>query len=261
VSVFFYLRNNIPAYAVYELSIVDESGNSKGTCSSMELFEPNFGWGSSEFISRNDLFKTENGLIKDNTLTLTGKFKFINESKFVRETAKLEENNRLQVFFHNRSLADLEIKIQGKSIKAHRVLVAASSPILAGCLFELEESQTSCGNRKQKRRTKNKKKGGSKRKTKTKNSSPNILEIDDLEFEVAEEMVNFIYDGEVKDMKKYAKSLLEAADKFKMAQLKVCCEKYLFENLTVGNAIETFKVSRKCHAVELRVACLDFIVE
>jgi hypothetical protein len=186
-------------------------------------------WGWPRFISRNDLFDKKYELIKENVLTLTGKFKFINQSKYQQEATKSFESGRLKSVFQGRFFTDLEIKVQGKSIKAHKALVAGSSPVLTGRLFDLAENQ-------------------------------HVLELEDLEFEVAEEMVNFIYDGKVRCIKRFAKSLLEAANKFELAQLKVYCEKYLSVNLCVENAIKTLKLSAKCHAEELKETCKNFIV-
>jgi speckle-type POZ protein len=206
---------------------VDKSGIEKYTRSSDRVFqETGSGWGWRTFISRKNLFENENGLIKDNTLTLTGKFKFFNESKFVLEKAKSKDNERLNGIYQARSFTDLEIIVQGRTLKAHKALVAGSSFIFNFRLLSLEE---------------------------------NVLELKDLEFEVAEEMIKFIYDGKVGEMEKYAKPLLEAADKFKMDRLKVYCEKFLYENLSIENAIETLKFSAKCNAEELKDESVDFI--
>jgi speckle-type POZ protein len=226
MSVFFYLDNNRPNFCAFKLSIVDESGSEKYTqndnlvCSAKS---PS-GGGWYEFISRDDLFKKENLLIKDNTLILSGKFEFVKESKFVQTASKSEEFDKLYDLFKKRSFSDFEIHIQGKSIKAHKILLAANSPMFA----ELVENQ-------------------------------NYLRLHDFEFEVAEEMINFIYDGKVSDMGRFAKPLLKAADKFEINRLKVYCEKYLYENLCTLNAIETLKLSAKCHAEELKDECIDFI--
>jgi speckle-type POZ protein len=271
VSVFFYLLNNLPNYCAYEISIIDESGKLKFTESAGNVFyKIKSGWGWRKFISQKDLFEKENGLIKDNTLTLSGTFKFINH---VRETVKSLECERFEQFYQSRMFSDLELEVQGRSIKAHKFLVGASSPVLAERLFDLAETQnavvTAKGGRdkNKKRHKQNKKKIGSKQTGnsgcgKQANLSPtvDILEIDDLEFEVAEEMVKFIYDGKVENMEKYAKPLLEASNTFKMAHLKVCCENYLCENLTVENAIEFLKLGAKCHAEELKEECVDFIL-
>jgi speckle-type POZ protein len=226
VGVFFHLQNNLQSHAFFELSIINEFGNPINKRSSEYVFdESGSGRGWPAFISRDDLFNKKNGLIKDGTLTLQIKFNFGNESKFVLAKSESKENDQRNDLFNKRLFTDLQLEVQGRSIKVHKVMLAASSPILAKKLHE----------------------------------NQNILELKDLEFEIAEEMVNFIYDGKVRDMENYAERLFETADKFKMDRLKVYCEKYLFENLTIENAIETLKLSAKCNAEELKEESLDFI--
>jgi speckle-type POZ protein len=229
VSVYFYLLKDHPSYASYEISIVDESGNLKDTFSKGRLFaKTGYGWGRSKFISREKLFNLENGLIKNNTLTLTGKVEVPSKnSKFWLTNLKISESDELNNIFTKRLFTDLEVKVQEKSINVHKILLIASSSVLAE---KLRDNQ-------------------------------NVLELDDMEFEVAEELINFIYDGKVKDMEKYAKSLLEAADMFGIKPLKIYCENYLLENLTVDNAIETLKCSAKCNTGMLKIECADFIVQ
>ncbi len=247
MSVYFFLENRLPSYAAFELSIVDESGKLKFTKSTDHIFEEtNHGWGSPQFISRKILFGMENGLIKDNTLTLTGKFEFINESKFVLESAKSIENKRLEQFYQQRIYTDFELNINGRSIRAHKVLLAATCPALAVRLFDIAENQTAVITE-----------DGSKNSP----MSANILKLDDFEFDVAEEMINFVYDGKIRCMEKYAKPLLEAAEKFKMEKLKVYCEKYFYEKLCLENVIETLKLSAKCHAEELKKECIVFLLK
>jgi hypothetical protein len=229
VWAFFYqLLSDLPNYASFKVSILDESGIERHTAKTDTIFVENKGWGWPDFISRADLFDKKSGLIKDNTLTLTGKFKFVKQSKFVLAKAKTEENAAVDHLLNKRSLTDLEVKIQGETIRAHKVLVASSSSVLAKRLFKLEKDQ-------------------------------HVLELEGLELDVAKKLFNFMYEGKVKNMEKYAKPLLEAADKFGIDRLKVYCGKYLFENLSVDNAIEVLKLSEKCDAGELKEECVDFI--
>jgi speckle-type POZ protein len=208
------------------MSILDESGSEKYTQIDDRVCPDKTpsGRGWYEYISRDDLFKKENQLIKDNALTLTGKFEFVNESKFVQKASKSKEFDKITDLFQKRSFTDFKIHIHDKSIKAHKILLAANSPMFA----EVVENQ-------------------------------NYLRLHYFEFEVVEEMVNFIYDGKVSDMGRFAKPLLEVADKFKINRLKVYFEKYLYEDLWIENAIETLKLSAKCHAEELKDECIDFI--
>jgi hypothetical protein len=173
------------------------------------------------------LFDKKNGLLKNNTLTLAGKFKILNKSKFVVENSEPKEMDQLKKIFQERTFTDLEIKVKDRSLKVHKVLLAANSSALRQRLLELSDGSA--------------------------------LELSDLDAEVAEEMINFIYDGKIKEMKKYSKELLTVSEQFGIKQLKKHCEKYLFENLTFENVFETLKLSIKYKAKELKEECLEFI--
>jgi hypothetical protein len=228
VAIFFFVLDHHPQYAFYKVSIIDGSENEKYTIGSSELFKDRIGWGFN-LISRAELFDEKNGLLKDNTLTLAGEFKILNKSKFVTDVEKSTETNQLKKIYQDRSFTDLEIKIKDRSLKVHKVLLAASSSVLRQRLLELEEGSA--------------------------------LELNDLDAEVAEEMINFIYDGRVKEMKKYSKELLIASEQYNMKQLKKFCEKHFFENLSVENVFETLKLSINHNASELKEECLEFMKE
>ncbi len=180
-------------------------------------------------ISRAELFDLKNRLLKNNMLTLGGEFKILNKSKFVTDVEKSEELDQLHQMFQKRSFTDLEIKVKDRSLKVHKVLLAASSSVLRQRFLELPEGSA--------------------------------LELIDLDAEVAEEMINFIYDGKVQDMEKHSKELLVASEKFGMKHLKKYCENYFFENLSVENVFETLKLSIENKADELKKECLEFMKE
>ena len=58
-----------------------------------------------------------------------------------------------------------------------------------------------------------------------------------------------------------AKKLLYAADKYQIEGLVKCCEKVLYKNLSVQNAVETVILADKHNATQLRRICISFIVE
>jgi hypothetical protein len=53
--------------------------------------------------------------------------------------------------------------------------------------------------------------------------------------------------------------LLHLADEYQVTGLTAQCERYLINNITVGNACELLKLAENCHAVRLRGAALSFL--
>jgi hypothetical protein len=78
-----------------------------------------------------------------------------------------------------RLLPDFTIKVKDEEIKIHRLLLAEASEVFLEKCLDL--------------------------------GNPNTLEINDLEFEIVREIVNFIYDGRVGNIADNAESLLKAA--------------------------------------------------
>ncbi|XP_062715283.1 speckle-type POZ protein [Aedes albopictus] len=71
-----------------------------------------------------------------------------------------------------------------------------------------------------------------------KESSTNRVEIDDLDYEVVEQMLHFIYTDKAPKVHLMADRLLGAADKYDLVGLKIVCEQALCEQLSVENALQ-----------------------
>jgi hypothetical protein len=224
-------KKSNPCHASFNFSIIDELGNEKHTKSGNCNFDGKnrFDYCEINLISRAELFDKKNGLLKDNTLTLAGEIKIVNKSKFVVENLESKETDQLHQIYREKVLTDLEIKVKDRSLKVHKVLLAASSSVLRQRLLELPEGSA--------------------------------LKLNGLDAEVAEEMINFIYDGRVKDMEKHSKELLVASEQYRMERLKKYCENYFFENLSDDNVFKTLKLSIKTKAEELKEECLEFMKE
>lgn len=93
-----------------------------------------------------------------------------------------------------------------------------------------------------------------------KENTENVVKIVDMSTEVANELLNFIYSGKVQNLKKVAKDLLAAADKYQMPQLVEMCEEHLMSNLTVDTAPEILVLSHLHKAVKLKTVVVEFII-
>jgi len=70
------------------------------------------------------------------------------------------------------------------------------------------------------------------------------VEINDFDQDVVYEMLLYIYSGQVNDLEGKAASLIAAADKYDLMELKQMCEVSLCENLSVVNVCESLIVSK-----------------
>lgn len=242
LSVFLWIAHEVPVRVQCKISVIDQTGSEKHTDSLDRIFSPDTGHGWPRLVPRDLLFNLENGLLDNGNLTFAVEIQFDKVSKFATDDSALHSSIKLQQICRNKFFTDVTIKVQGKSIEAHKFLLAESSLVLYSRML-LHKNQ-------------------------------NILELDGLDFEVVQEMINFIYEDRVLDLKKNVDALLTAALQYKMERLRKYCEKYLYENLTTENALATLKVAKKgdrnvdrnvdrkkCADKELREECINFIAK
>eukprot|EP00731_Ephydatia_muelleri_P032792 Em0024g336a len=90
-------------------------------------------------------------------------------------------------------------------------------------------------------------------------SRKNRVEISDLDQEVMQEMLAYIYTGKAPNLKKMADSFLSVADKYALDRIKVMCEEALCANLNIENVSDTLVLADLHSATQLKAMCIDFI--
>ena len=128
-------------------------------------------------------------------------------------------------------LSDVTLIVQGKAIPAHKAILAIRSPVLAA-MFERD----------------------------TMEALESRVEITDIEANVFEQMLNFIYTGAVPSLNQQtAEELLVAADKYQLDELKLFCESYLCTQLSVASAPNLFLLAEGINAPKLQESALKLI--
>ena len=87
----------------------------------------------------------------------------------------------------------------------------------------------------------------------------NKVVIEDLEAEAVLEMLRFIYQGKVIQMDRVNKSVLIAADKYNIVDLKESCENSLCNSMTTENVCSLLILARDRVSQELKKRAVDFI--
>ena len=138
------------------------------------------------------------------------------------------------LFNQEMPFADVQIHSGEAIFPAHKVVLAAGSPVFSAML----QSE-----------------GFSEKKT-------NILKIDDLEPSVVKEMLRFLYTDRVEKMNQLAKALFVAADKYLIDLLKSQCQTFLVGTVTEENCCELLLFSEHhSAAVEFKKIVMDYIVQ
>eukprot|EP00731_Ephydatia_muelleri_P032700 Em0024g244a len=178
-------------------------------------------WGFKKFIRRDFLFDEANGLLPDDKLTLYCEVSVVSD---------VVNQSGTSVMSNSPKFSDVMLAVGSHEFKAHKAVLAARSPVFSAMFeHEMEESRK------------------------------NRVEISDLDQEVMQEMLAYIYTGKAPNLKKMADSLLSAADKYALDRLKVMCEEALCANLNIENVSDTLVLADLHSATQLKAMCIDFI--
>ncbi len=112
--------------------------------------------------------------------------------------------------FDNMQFSDVNFNIGGREFPAHKSILTTRSQYFAAMF-----------------------------KHPTKENSTNQVKIEDIEPEVFDQLLRFIYTGRVPldKLETMAAGLFIAADKYLMDELKMKCENYLLSQMTPGNCV------------------------
>jgi speckle-type POZ protein len=90
-------------------------------------------------------------------------------------------------------------------------------------------------------------------------SQSNRCTIDDIESEVFEELLTFIYTGNAPKAQTMAEKLLAAAEKYEILEIKDFCANIIFKDMKNENAIQNLKIANKYKATKLLDKIIEFI--
>ncbi|XP_065205293.1 speckle-type POZ protein B-like isoform X4 [Planococcus citri] len=134
------------------------------------------------------------------------------------------------LLLENRDIADVVLSIKGKEFSAHKVILAARSPVFA-VMFKHD----------------------------AKENKENRVNIDDMDEEVVSEMLRYIYTGKCEKLPELAYGLLAAGDKYDLNHLKMICAEELYKNLSVENAASILALADMHGVKELKNEVIKFI--
>ncbi|KAL6644008.1 hypothetical protein ACP70R_018774 [Stipagrostis hirtigluma subsp. patula] len=132
--------------------------------------------------------------------------------------------------------SDVTFMVEGESFAAHKIVLAARSPVFMAEFFgEMDERTSHC------------------------------VKIDEMEAKVFKAMLHFIYTDTVPELDEkdaamvMAEHLLAAADRYALDRLKVLCERRLAFGIDVGTAATTLALAERYGCSQLKAKCVEFI--
>ncbi|OIT30406.1 PREDICTED: BTB/POZ domain-containing protein At1g21780 [Nicotiana attenuata] len=129
--------------------------------------------------------------------------------------------------------ADVTINTADGSVKAHRAILSASSPVFHSMfLHDLREKESS------------------------------MIDIEDMSTESCTALLSYLY-GTIKqeDFWKHRLALLGAANKYDIADLKNACEESLLEDINSGNVLERLQEAWLYQLNKLKKGCLTYLFD
>ncbi|XP_043479762.1 speckle-type POZ protein B-like [Leptopilina heterotoma] len=132
----------------------------------------------------------------------------------------------------NENFKDVRFKVEDKEFTAHKAILVIQSPVFAAMFnSKMSEELTS------------------------------IVEIKDIKPKTFQQMLNFIYNVEIKDLNELALELFHVAWRYKLEELMANCISKLLENLSLETVIKTLEMADFYSLSDLKSKCLNFLLK
>jgi speckle-type POZ protein len=129
-------------------------------------------------------------------------------------------NSQLEKMLTNQTLTDVTLKAKDREFKAHKVVLAATSPVFEAMFKESYKEH-----------------------------KDSYVNIEDIDINVFEVFLRYLYTGEVDKLNEMVSDLLVTADKYDVQPLKEICAQHLAKNVSVKNAVDILALAHR-HSIE-----------
>ncbi|XP_078148494.1 BTB/POZ and MATH domain-containing protein 2-like [Carex rostrata] len=248
VSVFLRLRRKfVDVRATFEFAILDKDGNVSPTTlgeASHTYTSHKESWGFPRFLKR---IKLEETYIKDCIFVICVKVTIKDESctgASWNAHSMCFRHERIQKFREETKGTDVTFDVNGKNFVAHRLILAAHSPVFEAAFFgSMAESNMDC----------------------------NIM-ITEIMPSVFKAMLDFMYNGVLSVNEKlvdceepmsstvFLQHLFAAADRYAVENLKATCKYELVQCISLDTVLSILQLAENHNCSDLKKKCLEFIV-
>ena len=248
VSIFLCHRSEGNITVACALHITDKFGRAKAGSAfavgkEMVVIRGDSYWGADQFGPRSRLLDESNNLLDDGCLTIIASITEVTDAKF-EFVPKNSAPQMLTEMFNDEDSADVCFEVSccigqklGKrkkrskssvSFHAHRNILRKFAPVLADVLGE-----------------------------------NNTTTVEDVKPEIFCHLLHYVYGGEVsgEELKKHAKEIINAADKYAIVNLKLAAEVAYVEStdITVDNAVENLLYADSKNCALIKETVVDFL--
>ncbi|XP_022147691.1 BTB/POZ and MATH domain-containing protein 5-like [Momordica charantia] len=257
VSIFIALASDgTDVRALFELTLVDQSGKGKHKVHSHFERSLESGpytlkyrgsmWGYKRFLRRSTLENSD--YLKDDCLQINCTVGVVVSSieHSHSHTISVPESNigaHFGALLENLEGSDVTFNVDGENFQAHKLILAARSPIFRFEFFNMLEEN--------------------KQEIIVKGLEPNVFKAllhfmytDNIAEDVVVSTSNSSSESCMGD--NFMAKLLAAADRYGLERLRLMCESHLCKNLSVRSVAQVLSFADQHHAAELKAVCLRF---
>ncbi|XP_057318225.1 speckle-type POZ protein B-like [Microplitis mediator] len=221
----------------FELFILDGKNEKKFLKTAYENSNFSKGHGFSKFLETKRLLENQDDLSPNETLTICVELTIYDNyesltTEYPLQTPHRQITDDLKELYDSKMNSDVILVVGDTIYTAHKLILSARSPVfLAMFTHEMKEKKE------------------------------NTVTIPDIDPEIFEKILEFIYTDSINDLDADAECLLESANKYQLLKLKSLCEESLSKSCSIDNAIKLMILADLYDANQLFEYVLEFIIK
>ncbi|XP_057319022.1 speckle-type POZ protein B-like [Microplitis mediator] len=193
--------------------------------------------GCSWFLDIKGLLQNEDRFLPNDTLTIGVELTVYEDyqsfpTEFLLETPQRKITDDLKELYDSKSNSDVILVVGNEKFNAHKLILSTRSPVFSAMFtHEMKEKRDS------------------------------EVTIPDIDPEIFNKLLEFIYTDKITNLDADAAYLLEAADKYQLLNLKSLCEESLSKSVRIDNAIELMVLADMHNANQFLEFIFKFIIK
>ncbi|XP_057318255.1 speckle-type POZ protein B-like [Microplitis mediator] len=221
----------------YSLFLLDNKNERKFIKTSYHHRDFNLGRGYLQFVEIEQLLDNKDDFLPNNALTVCVELTIYDNyesltTEYPLQTPQRRITDDLKELYDSKSNSDVILVVGNEKFNAHKIILSARSPVFSAMFTH-----------------------------KMKENRDNEVAIPDIEPEIVNKLLEFIYTDEINDLDMDAASLLDAADKYQLLKLKSLCEESLSKSASIDNAIELMILADLHNANQLFERVLELVIK
>ena len=143
---------------------------------------------------------------------------------------------KITKLWSDQTLTDITLQCQGKKFEAHKLILAASSPVFE-VMFKEDATEHEDAS----------------------SSLYNCVNIEDIDSDVFELFLRYLYTGQVDQLDEKLTDIFPVADKYDVQPLREICIQHMAEKISVDNAVDILSLAGRYDVENIKLQAQKFI--